>query len=85
MTCATHLENVATAVCKFQTTHKPINIIIFSIYTTDLYGPFTSNSELRAAIATTTIELPAWQSIYKTQHWLVAGCFEFLDGTRAMV
>ncbi|HEU5348162.1 MAG TPA: hypothetical protein VFU63_06080 [Ktedonobacterales bacterium] len=37
---------------------------MLTIYTTDLYGPFTGISELRAAIATTTIELPAWQSIY---------------------
>src|SRR6185437_16618319 len=51
-----------TVVCKFQTTYQSNNVVVSTTYTTNLYGPFKSNSDMQTAIATTTVGPPTWQS-----------------------
>lgn len=57
-----HPGDAVTVICKFQTTYQPINTIVSTSYTTNLYGPFKSASEMQTAIATTTVGPPTWQS-----------------------
>lgn len=58
----THPGDPVTVVCKFQTTYQPSNVVVSTSYTTDVYGPFKSASDMRNAITSTTVGPPTWQS-----------------------